>query len=110
MRSMATIASLTTAVDLWASCIVSAVAATATLQDYSARFAGVVGSRAARAVSMSESNVVLMNTAAQKRADVEGVNLDEELAAMTMYQQSYNASARMLQAAKEMADALMQVV
>ena len=37
-------------------------------------------------------------------------NLDEELAAMTMYQQSYNASARMLQAAKEMADALMRVV
>ena len=51
-----------------------------------------------------------METAAQKRADVEGVNLDEELAAMTMYQQSYNASARMLQAAKEMADTLMNVL
>lgn len=88
----------------------SMAAATATLQDYAARFAGVVGARAARAESMAQSNVVLMETAAQKRADVEGVNLDEELAAMTMYQQSYNASARMLQAAKEMADALMQVV
>ncbi|MBO6797361.1 flagellar hook-associated protein FlgK [Maricaulis sp.] len=88
----------------------SLASSTATLQDYSARIAGVVGSRAARAESMAESNVVLMDTAAQKRADVEGVNLDEELAAMTMYQQSYNASARMLQAAKEMADALMRVV
>ncbi|WP_300529154.1 flagellar hook-associated protein FlgK [Maricaulis sp.] len=82
----------------------------ANLNDYAARFAGMVGSRAARAESEAESANVLMQTAAQKRADVEGVNLDEELASMTMYQQSYNASARMLQAAKEMADTLMNVL
>ena len=82
----------------------------ANLNDYAARFAGMVGSRAARAESEAGSAAVLMETAAQKRADVEGVNLDEELAAMTMYQQSYNASARMLQAAKEMADTLMNVL
>jgi len=82
----------------------------ANLNDYAARFAGMVGSRAARAESEAESAGVLMETAAQKRADVEGVNLDEELASMTMYQQSYNASARMLQAAKEMADTLMNML
>jgi len=84
--------------------------ATSSVQDYFARFAGVVGSRAARAEADSESATVLMDTASQKLADVEGVNLDEELAAMTMFQQSYNASARLIQAAKEMADTLMNVI
>jgi flagellar hook-associated protein 1 FlgK len=82
----------------------------ASLNDYMARVAGTVGSRASRAVSEAGSAAVLRDTAAQKRSDVEGVNLDEELAAMTMFQQSYNASARMLQAAKEMTDTLMGII
>ncbi|WP_300542055.1 flagellar hook-associated protein FlgK [Maricaulis sp.] len=82
----------------------------ASLGDYAARLAGTIGSRAAKAGSEAESAVVLRQTAAQKRADVEGVNLDEELASMTMFQQSYNASARMLQAAKEMTDTLMGII
>ena len=83
---------------------------TASLQDYAARMAGAVGSRAARAESEAGSAAVLRETAAQKRTDVEGVNLDEELASMTRFQQSYNASARMLQAAKEMTDILLNIV
>lgn len=85
-------------------------ATAASLQDYASRIAGTIGSRAARAESEAESAVVLRETAAQKRTDVEGVNLDEELAAMTRFQQSYNASARMLQAAKEMTDILLNIV
>lgn len=80
------------------------------LENYAARFAGSVGARAAQAVSEAGSAEVLRDTAMQKRLDVEGVNLDEELAAMTFYQQSYNASARMLQAANEMTDILMNIV
>jgi len=80
------------------------------LGNYAARFAGSIGSRAARAESAYESAEVLKETAQRKRSDVEGVNLDEELAAMTMFQQSYNASARMLQAARDMTDALMSIV
>ncbi|BDW98920.1 flagellar hook-associated protein FlgK [Maricaulis maris] len=82
----------------------------ASVGDYAARIAGTIGSRAARAESEAGSAVTLRETAAQKRADVEGVSLDEELAAMTLYQQSYNAAARMLQAAKEMTDTLMNIV
>ncbi|MAK64401.1 MAG: hypothetical protein CMF75_06615 [Maricaulis sp.] len=52
----------------------------------------------------------MRDTAAQKRLDVEGVNLDEELASMTMFQTSYNASARMMQAAKEMTETLLNIV
>lgn len=82
----------------------------ASLGDFVARIAGTIGSRAARAESEAGSAATLQATAAQKRADVEGVSLDEELAAMTLYQQSYNAAARMLQAAKEMTDTLMGIV
>ena len=85
-------------------------ATSASLQDYAARMAGTVGARAARAESVASSAQVLAETAAAKRSDVEGVNLDEELASMTMFQQSYNASARMLQAAKEMTDTLMGII
>jgi len=88
----------------------SLAASTASLGDYTARIAGTIGSRAARAESEAASAATLQATAAQKRADVEGVSLDEELAAMTLYQQSYNAAARMLQAAKEMTDTLMRIV
>ena len=80
------------------------------LQDYAARFAGSVGARAASAESAQGSAESLLSTATTKRADVEGVNLDEELANMTLYQTSYNASARMLQAAKEMTETLLRTI
>ncbi|WP_203292878.1 flagellar hook-associated protein FlgK [Maricaulis parjimensis] len=85
-------------------------ATSASLGDYMARLAGTVGSRASRAESEAGSAIVLRETAAQKRLDVEGVNLDEELASMTMFQTSYNASARMMQAAKEMTETLLNIV
>ncbi|MCA6289348.1 MAG: hypothetical protein IM608_08900, partial [Phenylobacterium sp.] len=44
------------------------------------------------------------------RESVEGVNLDEELVRLTTYQQAFNASARMIQAAREMFEVLTSVV
>lgn len=81
-----------------------------TLEEYAARLAGDVGSRAARAGRALAGAEAVKSAADQKRGDVEGVNLDEELARMTLYQQAYNASARLLQAAKEMTDALLSIV
>jgi flagellar hook-associated protein 1 FlgK len=81
----------------------------ATLGEYAARLAGDVGSRAARAERAESAAQSVKSAADQKRADVEGVNLDEELARMTLYQQAYNASARLLQAAKEMTDTLLNI-
>lgn len=78
--------------------------------DFAARLAGDVGARAARAERANDSAQILMTTAAAQRSELEGVNLDEELANMTLYQQSYNASARLLQAAKEMIDVLLSAV
>lgn len=45
-----------------------------------------------------------------RRGEVQGVNLDEELATMLIYQQAYNASARLISTAQELYDALMNVV
>tara|TARA_R110000868_G_scaffold53744_4_gene168524 strand:- start:1308 stop:3449 length:2142 start_codon:yes stop_codon:yes gene_type:complete len=85
-------------------------ATTSSVQDFAARLAGNVGSRASRAQSEASSADVLRSTADTKRSNVEGVSLDEELAAMTQFQQSYNASARMLQAVKEMTTTLLSIV
>jgi len=81
----------------------------ATLGEYASRLAGDVGGRAARADRAEAAASSVKMAADQKRADVEGVNLDEELARMTMYQQAYNASARLLQAAEEMTDTLLRI-
>lgn len=82
----------------------------ATLGEYAARLAGNVGARAARAERAESAALSVQSAADMKRSDVEGVNMDEELANMTLYQQAYNASARLIQAAKEMSDTLMSIV
>lgn len=81
-----------------------------TLEAFAARLAGDIGARSARAERSAQSAQSLKQVAAEKRANVEGVSLDEELANMTLYQQSYNASARLLQAAKELTDTLLSLV
>ncbi|MEE2526117.1 flagellar hook-associated protein FlgK [Hyphobacterium sp. HN65] len=85
-------------------------ASTATLEAFASRIAGDIGSRAARAERAMQSAQSLKAAADQKRADVEGVSLDEELANMTLFQQSYNASARLLQTAKELTETLINLI
>jgi flagellar hook-associated protein 1 FlgK len=82
----------------------------ASIEEFGARLAGDVGARAARAERADTAAQSVKAAADQKRSDVEGVNLDEELARMTLYQQAYNASARLLQAAREMTDTLLNIV
>jgi flagellar hook-associated protein 1 FlgK len=45
-----------------------------------------------------------------RRASVEGVNLDEELSNMMIFQQAYNASARLITVVQQMYDTLLDVV
>lgn len=66
------------------------------LQDYVVCFVGVVGFCVVWVESMVEFNVVLMDIVVQRWVDVEGVNLDEELVVMMMYQQFYNVLVCML--------------
>jgi flagellar hook-associated protein 1 FlgK len=80
-----------------------------TLAVYASRLGGEAGrlsSSAQRAALGAESVLVAAN---DRRAEVESVTLDDELMKMTVYQNAYAASARVIQAAKEMIDVLMAI-
>lgn len=77
-----------------------------TLSAYAADFAGDIGGKAAAAKSRSETATALAREADSRRTSAEGVNMDEELVNMTTFQQAYNASARLIQASKDMYDVL----
>lgn len=77
---------------------------------YAAELSGDIGGRASLAESRKTSAESLYTEAAARQKAEEGVNLDEELVLMTTYQQAFNASARLIQAAKELYDVLLGIV
>lgn len=85
-------------------------ATTMTLSRYASEFGGAIGRQAQAADTKAQSAQSVANEAAARRSSVEGVNIDEELVALTTYQQAFNASARMIQAAKELFDVLTSIV
>ena len=76
------------------------------LARYAAEFSGEIGGKATIAKTRATSASALYQEASARRSSVEGVNMDEELVLMTTYQQAFNASARLIQAASEMYDTL----
>ncbi len=85
-------------------------AVSATLAQYGAQLSGGVAQKSSAASAAKDNANAVATEASTRRSSVEGVNLDEELIKLTTYQQSYNASARMIQAVKDMYDTLMQMV
>jgi len=83
---------------------------TKTLSSYAADFAGEIGGKASAAKTRSETASALAKEADSRRASAEGVNMDEELVNMTTFQQAYNASARLIQASKDMYDVLIGIL
>lgn len=81
-----------------------------TLADYSSSLGGDVGTRAAQAETDKTSATAFSTEADARRSNMEGVNLDEELVKLTSYQQAYSAAARMIRAADEMYQALLNAV
>jgi len=77
-----------------------------TIARYAAEFGGSIGRNAAAAETRKTSSEAVQNEAIARRQSVEGVNIDEELVRMTTYQQAFNASARMIQATKDLFDIL----
>ncbi|MBU3738963.1 MAG: flagellar hook-associated protein FlgK [Rhodoferax sp.] len=74
-------------------------------------YAGVlsqVGVMVQGATTAADVSSAIAANVEQDRSAVSGVNLDEEAARMLQYQQAYQASAKMLQMAQGMFDALMQ--
>jgi flagellar hook-associated protein 1 FlgK len=85
-------------------------AVTMTLSQYAAQFGGSVGRDAATAEGAKTAAAAVKTEADTRRQSVEGVNIDEELVALTTYQQAYNANARMVQAAKDLFDVLANMI
>ncbi|MCA3757583.1 MAG: flagellar hook-associated protein FlgK [Phenylobacterium sp.] len=81
-----------------------------TLIEYAAQLGAAVGSRASSAETQRLSSESVSTEVSTRRASVEGVNIDEELVRLTTYQQAFNASGRMIQAAREMFDVLTSLV
>jgi flagellar hook-associated protein 1 FlgK len=79
------------------------------LSSYAAQLGGAIGRRAALADERKDGAEIVFKEAAARRSSVEGVNLDEELIQLTVYQQAFNASARLITAAKEMYDVLLSI-
>jgi flagellar hook-associated protein 1 len=80
------------------------------LDSYASDLAGQIGVTASTAQARSDAAEAIYTEATARRQSVEGVNLDEELVKMTTFQQAYSASSRIIQAAKDMYDVLLNMV
>lgn len=83
---------------------------TMSLSRYASEFGGTIGRGAAAAETRKSSAEAVAREATTRRQAVEGVNLDEELVNLTTYQQAFSASARMIQAASDLFDVLVNMV
>ncbi len=81
-----------------------------TIARYAMEFGGSIGRDAASADDRKSSAGAVALEANARRQSVESVNLDEELVSLTTYQQAFNASARMIQAARDMYDVLLGMI
>lgn len=85
-------------------------AVTMTLTRYASEFGGSIGRQAEAAETRMNAADAVTTEALARRQAVEGVNVDEELVNLTTYQQAFNASARMIQAARELFDVLTNMI
>ncbi len=69
-----------------------------------------IGTRVQSAKFATSFSANVANTAETARANVAGVNLDEEAARLLQYQQAYQASAKFLQIAQSTFDTMLQIV
>lgn len=87
-----------------------ASAVTMSVSRYAADFGGSIGRKANTAESRKDAAEAVSTEVDSQRQSEEGVNLDEELINLTTYQQAFNASARLIQATKDMFDVLVGIM
>ncbi|MEH6402507.1 MAG: flagellar hook-associated protein FlgK [Sneathiella sp.] len=81
-----------------------------TLSDYASQVLAKSGLDAARADSLEADRSALANVLNEKSMEKSGVNMDEELANLIVYQNSYNAAARIITTARDMYDVMLSIV
>lgn len=85
-------------------------AVTMTVSRYASEFSGSIARAASDAQSQMDAADAVQTEADARRQSAESVNLDEELVNLTTYQQAFNASARMIQATKDLFDVLTNLI
>ena len=85
-------------------------ARTASLTDYAAAFYQDIASRTTAIDFNKGAQNTRLTNAQQTQSRVEGVNLDEELEKMMMYQQAYNAGARLITVVQQLYQELLDAV
>ena len=80
------------------------------IMDYAARLAGPAGVRAEALGAARAAAESVRQEVRERRMSEEGVNLDEELVKMTTYQQAYAAASRMITAARDLYDIVLNMV
>jgi len=84
-------------------------ATTTTLGDYASQILGQAANASAAATDNSKFQTNLQSSFAARASSVSGVNIDQELANLTVYQNMYAASAHVMTAVQNMLDALMAI-
>ena len=81
-----------------------------TLANYASTFVGNIASQTSNAQSSLAYQQELTNSISMKEATVSGVDLDEELGQMIIFQQTYAACAQAFTASKEILDMLLNIL
>lgn len=81
-----------------------------TLDRFSSLVLGRAGTQAAQAASALTAAAARRDDAINRRDSYAGVNIDEELAQMVVFQNSYSAAARVISTASEMYDTLLGMI
>ncbi|HJT08096.1 MAG TPA: flagellar hook-associated protein FlgK [Stellaceae bacterium] len=84
-------------------------AVTGTLSSYAGQILGQNATAASAASANSTFQTGVQNDVSTRALGVSGVNMDEELGNLQIYQTAYAASARVIQAVQSMFDALLQI-
>ena len=86
-----------------------AAAVSTTLSGYAANLSGAIATKASNADTAATSAAAVATETQSRLSSAEGVNVDQEMISLTTYQQAYNASARLVQASKDMFTALLNI-
>ena len=81
-----------------------------TLEGYAGAILGLNAVQAARAGDAADLQGDLLENVELRKASLTGVNIDEELASILVFQNSFAASARVISAAQELFDTLLGIL
>jgi flagellar hook-associated protein 1 FlgK len=85
------------------------LATSGTLRSYAVDFVAFQGNQRAAMQDRAGYQAAVTEAINTQRQNVEGVNVDDELQKMLMFEQSYAAAAQVIQAVKNMMDTLMEI-